>query len=102
MPGSQPLFELLRVDFAAIESEHQANIGAQLGTPVDLGLRAPEDGGSDTDDDSLGVRILEKQNDKCSQNFQPKYFGANMDLLHLVASHHLQIATRTSRTARRR
>ena len=72
-PGSRPLFELLRVDFAAIDTEHQSNIAAQRGTPVDLGLCAPNDAGSDSDDDSLGVRILERPD---SQGFEPKYFGA--------------------------
>ena len=77
-PGSRPLFELLRVDFAAIDTEHQSNIAAQPGTPVDLGLCAPNDG--DSDDDSLGVRILERQNVPGSQSFEPKYFGARAEI----------------------
>lgn len=74
-PGSQPLFELLRVDFAAIDGEHQPNISAQPGTPVDLGLRVPNCGDSESDDDSLGVRILEQQDASELQSFKPKYFG---------------------------
>jgi hypothetical protein len=80
-PGSQPLFELLRVDFAAIDADHQSNIASLPGTPVDLELRAPNDGESDSDDDSLGVHILERGQKSIpdSQKFEPKYFGARAE-----------------------
>jgi hypothetical protein len=85
VPGTQPLFELLRVDFAAIDTaEHLSNIAAQPGTPVDLGLRAPNDNSSESDDDSLGVRILERPRGGgggdlgTAESFEPKYFGAQV------------------------
>ena len=85
VPGTQPLFELLRVDFAAIDTaEHLSNIAAQPGTPVDLGLRAPNDNSSESDDDSLGVRILERARGGgggdlgTAESFEPKYFGAQV------------------------
>ena len=72
-------FELLRVDFAAIDAD--TNIASLPGTPVDLDLRAPNDGSSDSEDDSLGVRILERgQSIPDSQNFEPRYFGATLAL----------------------
>jgi hypothetical protein len=89
VPGSQPIFELIRVDFAAIDQDQQiSNIGARPGTPVDLGLTAPTNG-SDSDEDALGVAILDGP-PAAAKVFTPKYFGKQPSAIH---SHHPLLPT---------
>ena len=74
LPGSQPIFELIRCDFSLVDQDQQmSNIGAQPGTPVDLGLRAPNNG-SDSDEDDIGVKVLDGP-PAAAKSFAPKYFG---------------------------